>query len=85
MSENHLTLIISGIFKTIFPWRVSSIISDLEKAVSSLSGTCRHFVGTNAILRTFSVKYPGFFIEDGGRRVEDRDLRLEDGNRRIYN
>ena len=54
--------------------------SDLEKAASGASGAsgaCRHFVGNQAILRTFSVKYPVLFIEDRKRRVEDGELRLD--------
>ena len=50
--------------------------TDLEKA-----GACGHFVGSyDAILRIFLVKYP--LTEDGWRRVEDRDLRLDQGDLR---
>ena len=45
--------------------------TDLEKAASSASGACGHFVGNPAILRTFLVKYPVLFSEDGGRRIDD--------------
>ena len=48
--------------------------TDLEKAAS---GACRHFVGNHATLRTFWVKYPIFLTEDGGRRVEDGEMRLD--------
>ena len=64
--------------------------TDLEKVASGASGDCGYFVGNNAILRTFSAKYPVFFTEDGKRRVEDGELRLdkrglryEDGEWRI--
>ena len=53
------------------------IAADLEKAASYASGTCGHFVGNHAILRTFCSKYPVGFIEDGKRRVEDGELRLD--------
>ena len=41
------------------------LASDLEKAASGASGACGHFVGNYAILRTFLVKYPIHFTEDG--------------------
>ena len=44
--------------------------SDLEKAAS---GACGHFVGNTAILS----KYPVIFTEEGTRRVEDGELRLD--------
>ena len=60
--------------------------ADLEKAASGASGACGHFVENPAILRTFWVKHPAFFTEDGGRRGKDKelskdqeDLRLDDG------
>ena len=43
----------------------TTLKSDLEKAASGASGACGHFVGNYAILRTFSVKYPIHFTEDG--------------------
>ena len=54
--------------------------SDLEKAASGASGACGHFVGNPAILRTFSVKYPVLLAENQGRRVEDGELRLDEGD-----
>ena len=51
--------------------------AEMEKAGSGGSGACRHFVGNLVILRTFCVKYPVLLTEDGGRRVEDRDMRLD--------
>ena len=59
---------------------IDPIVTDLEKAASGASGACGHFVGNPAILRTFSVKYPALLTEDGGRRVEDQELRLAKGN-----
>ena len=53
------------------------LAADLEKASSGASGTFGHFVGNHAILRTFWVTYPVLLTEDGGRRVEDGELRLE--------
>ena len=40
----------------------------LEKAAS---GACGYFVKNAAILRTFCVKNPTFFTEDGGSNVAD--------------
>ena len=51
--------------------------SDLEKVASGASGACGYFVGNHAILRTFWVKYPVLLTEDGGRRVEDGEMRLD--------
>ena len=48
---------------------------DLEKAASS---TCGHFFGHHDILRTFLV----LLTEDGGRRVEDAELRWDQGDLR---
>ena len=48
--------------------------ADLEKAASGARG---HFVGNNAILRTFCSKYTVCFIEDEKGRVEDRELRMD--------
>ena len=48
--------------------------SDLEKAAS---GACGHFVGNQAILRTFWVKYCVVLSEDGGRRVDNGELRFD--------
>ena len=42
--------------------------SDLERDV-------RYFVGNYAILKPFHVEYPVLLTENGGRRVEDRELR----------
>ena len=53
--------------------------ADLEKAESGASGACGHFDGNHALLGTFWVKYPLLFSEDGGRRVEDQELRLAKG------
>ena len=62
----------------------------MEKAASGASGACGHFVGNHAILRSFLDKYPVLLAEDGGRRVENvkmrldqRDLRKEDAGRSI--
>ena len=57
-------------------------IPDLEKAASGASGACGHFVGNHAILRTFWVKNPVLLTEDGGRRAEDAELRLDQGDLR---
>ena len=56
--------------------------SDLEKAACGASGAWGHFVGNHAILRTFLVKYPVLLTEDGGRRVEDGDNGLDQGDLR---
>ena len=48
--------------------------ADLEKAASGARG---HFVGNNAILRTFCSKYTVCFTEDEKGRVEDRELRID--------
>ena len=47
------------------------LFPDLEKAASSASQTCGHFVGNHAILRTFVSSNPVLFTEDGKRKVED--------------
>ena len=52
-------------------------LPDLGKAASGASGACGHFVVNHAILRTFLAKYPVLFTEDGIRRVEDGELRLD--------
>ena len=52
---------------------------DLEKAASSASGARGHFVRNHAILRNFLDKYPVLFTENGKRRVEDGELRLDIG------
>ena len=52
---------------------------DMEKVASGASGACRHFVGNHAILRTFWVKYCVLLSEDGGRRVDDGELRFDKG------
>ena len=57
--------------------KMGSAVSDLEKAAS---GACGHFVGNHAILRTFWVKYPVVFVDDGGRRVKEGELRFEKGD-----
>ena len=52
--------------------------ADLEKAASGSSGACGHFVGNHAILRTFWVRYPVLFTEDGENgelRLDKKDLR----------
>ena len=54
--------------------------TDLEKAASSASNACGHFVGNHSILRTFWVKYPVLLTEDGGRRVEDGEFGLDQGD-----
>ena len=51
--------------------------SDLEKAASGASGACGHFVENHAILRTLRVKSRAFSTQDGGRRVEDGKLRMD--------
>ena len=56
------------------------IKTELEKAVSRASNACEHFVRNIAILSTFWVKYPVLLTEDGGRRVEDGELRLDNGH-----
>jgi len=48
-------------------------IADLEKAASGASGACGHFVENPAILRTFLIKHPSFFTENGGRRDRMRN------------
>ena len=53
--------------------------SDLEKAAIGASGACGHFVRNHAILRTFIGKYPVLLTKDEGRRVENRELRLDKG------
>ena len=68
-------------FTTKLPW----LDSDLEKAASSASGACGHFVLNTAILRTSRVKNPAFLTEDKGRRVEDGKLRLKRGKLRMDN
>ena len=42
---------------------------DLGKAASGANGTCGHFVGNPAILRTFSVKYPVLLAENQGEKL----------------
>ena len=37
------------------------------------------FVKNPAILRAFWVKYPELLTEEGGRRIEDQELRLAKG------
>ena len=54
-------------------------VSDLEKAASGAWGL---FFKNYAILRTFGVKYPVLLIEDGGRSVEDWEMRLNQGDLR---
>ena len=54
--------------------------SYLEKAASGASGAFGHFVQNHAILRTFWVKSPVFLTEDGGRRIGDGELRLDQGD-----
>ena len=51
--------------------------ADLEKAASGASGDCGYFVGNHAVLRTSWAKYPVLFTEDGKRRVEDGEFRLD--------
>ena len=57
-------------------------LSDLEKAASGASIDCRQFVRNHAFLRTFLVKYPVLLSEDGGRRVDDGELRFDKGDLR---
>ena len=61
---------------------ISISVTDLEKAAISASGACGYFVGNHAILRTFCIKNPALLTEDGGRRVEDAELRLDQGDLR---
>ena len=49
----------------------------MGKAASGASGACGHFDGNHAILRTFWAYYPVLFTEDGKRKVENRELRLD--------
>ena len=58
----------------------------LEKAASGASGAsgasvasgaCEHLARNHAILRTFLIKSPSFLTQDGGRRVEDGKLRMD--------
>ena len=62
--------------------KIESKQSDLEKAANGARCACRHFVGNHAILRTFSVKYSLLLTEDGRRRVEDWEVRLDKGDLR---
>ena len=55
---------------------------DLEKAASGAIGACDHVVGNHAILMTFCSKYHVLFTEDGRRRVENRELRIDNGDLR---
>ena len=57
--------------------------TDLEKAASGASGACGHFVKNPAILRRFLFKNPAVLTEDGGRRVGDGKLRMEQGESRF--
>ena len=43
----------------------STLGADLEKAASSASSACGHYVGNHALLRTFLVKSPVRLTEDG--------------------
>ena len=49
----------------------------MSEAASGASGACGHFVGNHAILSTFLVKYPVLLSEDGGRRVDNWELRFD--------
>ena len=51
--------------------------TDLEKATSGSSGAWGHFVGNHTILKAFWAKYPVLLTEDGKRRVEDGEFRLD--------
>ena len=51
--------------------------TDLEKAASGASSACGHFVRNSAILSTFGVKEPVLSTENGGKRFEERELRLD--------
>ena len=58
------------------------VVADLEKVASGASGAsgaCGHFVENHTILRTFLLRNPVILTEDGGRRVEDQELRLAKG------
>ena len=52
---------------------------DLEKASS---GACGYFDRNSVIFRTFWVKYTILLAKDGGKRVEDGELRLVKGDSR---
>ena len=51
-----------------------SFKTDMEKTAR---GTCGDFVGNHPILRTFWAKYPVNLTEDGKRRVENGEARLD--------
>ena len=56
-----------------------SFKTDMEKTAR---GTCGDFVGNHPILRTFWVKYPVLLTLDGARRVEDGEMRVDEGDLR---
>ena len=67
---------IGGLFLFLFLSKVRNVLinrsltglnTDLEKAASSASGDCGHFVGHPIILRKLRLKY---MIEDRGKTVE---------------
>ena len=55
---------------------VALVQPDLEKAGSGGSDACVILSEIMQFLRTFWVKYPILMTEDGGRRVEDGEMRL---------
>ena len=60
----------------------------LEKASSGASGSCGHFVGNHAILRSFWAKNPVLFTEPGkrkSRRMEDEGFRIQNWGCRAKN
>ena len=68
--------VIGGLFLFLFLSKVRNVLinrsltglnTDLEKAASSASGDCGHFVGHPIILRKLRLKY---MIEDRGKTVE---------------
>ena len=81
--QNFVVLITSFLCSEFFFLIVINLYlsaADLEKAASGARGACGHFVRNHAFFRTFLVKYPVLLIEDGGSRVEDEELMLENGN-----
>ena len=62
--------------------KINQSDTDLEKAASGASGACGHFDRNHAILRTFWVKCPVLLSEDGGKRVDNGELRFDEGDLR---
>ena len=60
------------------------VTPDLEKVSSGASGACGQFVKNPAILRTYLVENRAFLTKDGGRRVEDGKLRMDQRELRLY-